>query len=351
MFCTFATMLKDIRELGGIEITSFVEEQGEKPFRARQIQEWLWKKGVTDFDEMSNLPARLRESLKRHFTISRLRIQTEQVSRDKTRKFGFQCPDGLFVEGVLIPSMGRVTACLSSQVGCPLNCSFCATAKLETRRNLSTAEIFDQVILMQEASQKAYGTHLSNLVFMGMGEPLLNYDSVMAAISHMTAEKELGISPSRITLSTAGLTKGIARMAHEKVKFKLAISLHSANDSKRDILMPVNKSNPLSELAKSLKLFHQETGTRISYEYLLMKDFNDSLRDASELAEFCKITPCKINLIEYNPVEGSTHQKTTPERMQAFAEFLGSLNMIVNIRRSRGQDIDAACGQLACKSG
>jgi 23S rRNA (adenine2503-C2)-methyltransferase len=344
-------MLKDIREIDGIEITSFVEAQGEKPFRSRQIKEWLWKSGVTDFDSMGNLPARLRESLKDHFTISGLQIKTEQISRDKTRKFGFQCPDGLLVEGVLIPSMGRVTACLSSQVGCPLNCSFCATARLTSRRNLSVGEIFDQVVMLQNASQEAFGTHLSNLVFMGMGEPLLNYDSVIAAISHMTDEKGLGISPRRITLSTAGLTKGINRLAREKVKFNLAISLHTVNDTKRDSLMPVNKSNPLSELAESLKFFFQETGTRISYEYLLMKDFNDSLKDASELAEFCKITPCKINLIEYNEVEGSKHHKTTPERMQAFVDFLESLNMIVNIRRSRGHDIDAACGQLASKSG
>jgi 23S rRNA (adenine2503-C2)-methyltransferase len=344
-------MLKDLREIAGTEITSFVEAQGEKPFRGRQIMEWLWKNGVTDIDSMSNLPARLRESLKDHFTISGLLINTEQISRDKTRKFGFQCPDGLLVEGVLIPSMGRVTACLSSQVGCPLNCSFCATARLTSRRNLSVGEIFDQVVLLQNASQEAFGTHLSNLVFMGMGEPLLNYDSVIAAISHMTAEKGLGISPRRITLSTAGLTKGINRLAKEKVKFNLAISLHTVNDTKRDSLMPVNKSNPLSELAESLKFFFQETGTRISYEYLLMKDFNDSLKDASELAEFCKITPCKINLIEYNEVEGSKHHKTTPERMQAFVDFLESLNMIVNIRRSRGHDIDAACGQLASKSG
>ncbi len=344
-------MLKDIREVDAAGIISFVEAQGEKPFRGRQIMEWLWKNGVTDFDRMSNLPARLRKSLKEHFTISAILIKTEQTSRDRTRKFGFLCPDGLLVEGVLIPSMGRVTACLSSQVGCPLNCSFCATARLKTRRDLSAGEIFDQVVLLQDASQKAFGTHLSNLVFMGMGEPLLNYDNVLTSISHMTDEKGLGISPRRITLSTAGLTKGITRLAQEKVKFNLAISLHTANDLKRNALMPVNKSNPLTELAESLKLFHQETGTRISYEYLLMKDFNDGLKDARELAEFCKITPCKVNLIEYNEVDGSSHQKTTPERMQAFVDFLASRNMIVNIRRSRGQDIDAACGQLACKSG
>lgn len=344
-------MVKDIREIDMEEITAFVIAQGEKPFRGRQIMEWLWKNGVTDFDGMSNIPARLRASLKEHYTLSGLHIKTEQISRDKTRKYGFLCPDGLLVEGVLIPSMGRVTACLSSQVGCPLNCSFCATARLKTRRDLSAGEIFDQAVLLRDASQKAFGTHLSNLVFMGMGEPLLNYESVVTAISHMTDEKGLAISPKRITLSTAGLTKGIIRLAQDKVRFNLAISLHTANDTKRNALMPVNKSNPLPELAKSLTLFHQETGTRISYEYLLMKDFNDSLRDARELAEFCKITPCKINLIEYNEVSGSLHQKTTPERMQAFVDFLESRNMIVNIRRSRGQDIDAACGQLASKSG
>ena len=344
-------MLKDIRELDDTEISSLVHSLGEKPFRGRQLQEWLWKKGVRDFDSMSNLPAGFRESLKKHFTLAGLNIKTEQVSRDRTRKYAFQGQDGWIVEGVLIPSQGRVTACISSQVGCPLNCSFCATARLMNRRNLSAGEIFDQAVLLQEASRKSFGTHLSNLVFMGMGEPLLNYDAVMAAIYRMTAETGLGISPKRITLSTVGLTKGIAQLAREKVKFNLAVSLHSANNDKRNLLMPVNKSNPLSALSDALKLFHRETGTRITYEYLLMKDFNDGVQDARELAEFCKISPCKINLIEYNTVEGSRHQKTTPDRLEAFMDFLTSRNLVVNIRRSRGQDIDAACGQLAGKSG
>ncbi len=344
-------MQKDIRQVDETEITSFVQALGEKPFRERQIREWLWKNGVKDFDRMSNLPARLRESLKEHYSIPGLLIKTVQASRDETRKFGFMCPDGLTVEGVLIPSRGRVTACLSSQVGCPLNCEFCATARLKLIRNLSAGEIFDQVILLQDASQKTFGTHLSNLVFMGMGEPLLNYDNVSRAISHMTSENGLGISPKRITLSTAGLTKGITQLARDQVKFNLAISLHTANEEKRNTIMPVNQSNPLSALTMAIKRFHQETQTRITYEYLLMKDFNDSLQDAKELAEFCKITPCKINLIEYNEVEGSHHQKATNERLRAFAGFLESKNLIVQIRRSRGNDIDAACGQLACKSG
>ncbi len=344
-------MLKDIRELDDAEIDHFVSAQGEKPFRGRQIREWLWKNGATHFDEMSNLPSGFRESLKKHFTLAGLRIDSEQVSRDKTRKYGFRCPDGLLVEGVLIPSQGRLTACLSSQVGCPLNCGFCATARLKERRNLSTGEIFDQVVLLQNTGSKAFGTHLSNLVFMGMGEPLLNYENVMSAIQHMTDEKGLGISPRRITLSTAGLVKGITRMAREKVRFNLAVSLHSADDAKRNTLMPVNKSNPLDELAGALKLFYHETRSRINYEYLLMKDFNDSLQDARKLAAFCKISPCKINLIDYNDVEGSPYQRSTPEKGLAFREFLESKNLIVNIRRSRGNDIDAACGQLACKTG
>ncbi len=343
-------MPKDIRELDDSEINSFVLAQGEKQFRTRQIMEWLWKKAANDFNQMSNLPASLRKSLEENFTLTGLSVNSEQISRDKTRKYGFQCPDGMLVEGVLIPSQGRVTACLSSQVGCPLNCSFCATASLKTRRNLSAGEIFDQVTILQDHSQKAYKTNLSNLVFMGMGEPLLNYDNVLQAISYMTSEKGLGISPRRITLSTVGLTEGITRLANDRVRFYLAISLHTANDEKRSSLMPVNKSNPLASLADAIKLFHQETSSRITYEYLLMKDFNDSIQDARELAEFCKITPCKINLIEYNEVEGSAYKKTTHERLQAFLDFLESKNLIVNIRRSRGHDIDAACGQLAGKS-
>jgi 23S rRNA (adenine2503-C2)-methyltransferase len=206
-------------------------------------------------------------------------------------------------------------------------------------------------VLLQNASLKAFGAHLSNLVFMGMGEPLLNYENVLSAIQHMTDEMGLGISPRRITLSTAGLVKGITRMARDQVRFNLAVSLHTADDLKRNALMPVNKSNPLDALAEALKLFYQETGSRITYEYLLMKDFNDNLQDARKLAEFCKISPCKINLIEYNDVEGSPYRKSTPEKLQTFREFLESRNLVVNIRRSRGNDIDAACGQLACKTG
>jgi 23S rRNA (adenine2503-C2)-methyltransferase len=339
--------MKDIRELGEEEIREFVIDQDEKPFRAKQIMEWIWKKSVHDFDGMSNIPAGFRALLKENFVIPALKIHTEQVSRDGTRKYGFLGPDNNLVEGVLIPSGQRVTACISSQVGCPLHCRFCATSKLKNRRDLSAGEIFDQVVLLQENSMEAYNRGLSNLVFMGMGEPLLNYDNVLRSVDFITADKGLGMSPRRITLSTAGLIKEIIRLADDKVKFELAVSLHTANNEKRTRIMPVNKSNPLPELAEAIRYFHLETGHRITYEYLMMEDFNDSLDDARELAEFCKITPCKINLIEYNEVPGYSRKKSSPEKMKAFTEFLEAKNLIVNVRRSRGGDIDAACGQLA----
>lgn len=339
--------MNDIRQLGEADITEFITGQGEKSFRARQVMDWLWKNSETDFDKMSNLPAKLRDLLKESFCINALKISQEQSSRDGTRKYGFSASDGLTVEGVLIPSRDRVTACISSQIGCPLKCTFCATGTLSPRRDLLSGEIFDQVSLLQERSHAAYGRGLSNLVFMGMGEPLLNYDNVLRSIHYITSDQGMGISPKRLTLSTAGIIGGIKRLAADRVKFELAISLHTANNDKRNSIMPVNRNNPLPSLSEAIIEFHQATGTRITYEYLLMRDFNDSLEDAKELAGFCRITPCKVNLIEYNEVRGSDQKKALPERMQAFADFLDSRNMVVNVRRSRGEDIDAACGQLA----
>ncbi len=344
-----AKTMRDIRELDEQEIREYLLRQDEKSFRARQIMEWLWKKSVNDFDRMSNLPADLRNSLKENFSIRSLSFRTEQVSRDKTRKYGFSESGGGLVESVLIPSRERVTACISSQTGCKLNCRFCATALISDRRDLSAGEIYDQVSLLQGYSGRHFGRGLTNLVFMGMGEPLLNYSGVLRSIHFITSTVGMGMSPRRITLSTAGLVDGINRLAADRVKFDLAISLHSANNEKRNRIMPVNRSNPLSALAEAIRNFTRETGRRITYECLLMKDFNDSLEDAQELAEFCRISPCKVNLIEFNEVPGIPYKRTTPERMQAFGEFLEARNMIVNIRRSRGADIEAACGQLAGK--
>lgn len=339
--------MRDIRELDEQEILEFVLKQDEKPFRARQIMEWIWKKSAGDFGQMSNLPAGFRNALRENFSISSLELKTGQASRDGTRKYGLAGTDGNLVESVLIPSRDRVTACISSQTGCRLNCSFCATARLKNCRDLTTGELYDQVSIMQEQTKKTYDRGLTNLVFMGMGEPLLNYDNVLRSIHYITSETGMGMSPRRITLSTAGLVDGINRLAKDRVKFDLAVSLHTANNEKRNQIMPVNRSNPVSALSKAILNFHRQTGLRITYEYLIMMDFNDGPEDAKELAEFCRITPCKVNLIEYNEVPGNPFRKTTPERLTAFKEFLESKNMIVNIRRSRGSDIDAACGQLA----
>jgi 23S rRNA (adenine2503-C2)-methyltransferase len=344
-------MLTDIRKKDIDGIAVFLKELGEKAFRAKQIHEWLWIKNARSFDEMTNLPLGLRKDLCKHFTIRGLGMDREMVSSDKTRKYGFRTYDDLLVEGVLIPSSDRVTACISSQVGCPLNCSFCATAKLRQRRNMDAGEIVDQVHLLQERSMEAYHRKLSNLVFMGMGEPLLNYEEVMRAVSMIISPGGLGFSPRRLTLSTVGIADGIRRLGDDGVRFPLAVSLHTADDELRSKIMPVNRSNPLSRLSKAISYFHEKTGTRVTYEILLMNDINDSIADAVKLAEFCRITPCKINLIEYNRVDGSPYKSSPPGRMKAFADYLETKNLVVNVRRSRGHDIEAACGQLAGRAG
>jgi 23S rRNA (adenine2503-C2)-methyltransferase len=250
---------------------------------------------------------------------------------------------------VLIPSENRSTACISSQAGCALKCLFCATGKLKFRRDLTAGEIFDQVVEIEKIAKEINDKKLSNIVLMGMGEPLLNYDNVLCAIERISSDNGLGYSASRITISTAGIVKMIRKLADDGIKCNLAVSLHTADNFKRDQIMPLNKSNPLEELAGAIKYFHQKTGIRITYEYLLMKDFNDTHKDARQFAEFCKISPCKINLIEYNEVKGSPFKRSDPERTRSFKEFLESRNLVVNLRKSRGADIDAACGQLAGK--
>jgi 23S rRNA (adenine2503-C2)-methyltransferase len=339
--------MQDIRELKLAEVEDFFNNIDEKGFRAKQVYEWLWKNHVTGFNQMTNLSLSLRNKLAEHFYFRSLQIMTTQVSTDGTRKFGFKTYDNYIVEGVLIPAVNRATACISSQAGCAMNCSFCATGKIKFRRDLSAGEIFDQVAAIEETAKEINDKKLSNIVLMGMGEPLLNYDNVLEAIERISAADGLGYSPSRITISTAGIVKMIRKLADDGTKCNLAVSLHTADNFKRDQIMPLNKSNPLGELSGAIKYFHQKTGTRINYEYILLKDFNDTLKDARQFAEFCKVSPCKINLIEYNEVKGSPFKRSTPERTKSFREFLESRNLIVNLRKSRGADIDAACGQLA----
>jgi 23S rRNA (adenine2503-C2)-methyltransferase len=342
---------RDIRQLSLLELTAYLEELGEKKYRAKQIYEWLWKSPAGSFEAMSNLSKELREKLIEAFTYHTLKLKVQQESNDHTIKAGFELYDNLMIEGVLIPSDSRVTACISSQVGCALNCAFCATGKLKFTRDLEASEIFDQAVLLEKLSVEKYGHSLDNIVLMGMGEPLLNYENVLAAIEKLTDPKGLNIASRRITLSTSGIADKIRVLADQQVKFNLAVSLHTADNLKRSAIMPVNKSNDLKALVSAIKYFHQKTGSRVTLEYLLLGGFNDTKEDAIKLASFCKNFPCKVNLIEYNPIDNSDFRKSSKESTDAFYSFLASKNMVVLVRRSRGKDIDAACGQLANKSG
>jgi len=345
------TTKRNIRNLSFPEMQDFLTEQGEKAFRAKQLYEWLWQKSARSFDSMTNLSKSLRELLEQHFELPAVTVAEEQISSDMTIKNAFRLADGKITEGVLIPTPKRMTACISSQIGCSLSCKFCATGRLKLMRNINFDEIYDQVAIIKEQAEKHYNRPLSNIVYMGMGEPLLNYSQVLKSIERITAEDGLGMSPKRITISTAGIAKLIKRLGDDEVKFNLALSLHAANDEKRSKLMPINDQNNLETLADALKHFFEKTQSRVTFEYIIFRDFNDEIEDARELAEFCKNVPCKINIIEYNPIDDGEFQQADPEKVDRFAAFLESKNLIVNVRRSRGKDIDAACGQLANKNG
>ena len=341
---------KNIRSYTLDELKSFFSENGEKTFRALQVWDWLWKKHVSSFDEMSNLSLKNREWLNQHFEIQKLVCEDAQISSDGTIKNAFKLHDGNIVEGVLIPTTTRMTACISSQVGCSLTCAFCATGKLKRMRNLEPDEIYDQVVFIKNQAQQKYGINLSNIVYMGMGEPLLNYKNTLQSIAHITSPDGLGMSPSRITVSTAGIAKMIMKLADDDVKFNLALSLHAANDEKRNKIMPINEQNSIEALKEALKYFYEKTQTRVTYEYIIFDNFNDTPQDAKELANFCFNIPCKVNIIEYNSIGDDDFKQAKDENVSYFKNYLESKGVIVNVRRSRGKDIDAACGQLANKN-
>lgn len=341
---------KDIRKLSLQEIKDFLVQQGEQGFRGKQIYEWLWKKSVHSFDQMTNLSVNLRQKLSDHFVIHPVAIDKKQISSDGTVKSAFRLHDTHLIEGVLIPADDRMTACVSSQVGCSLTCKFCATGYMERKRNLEASEIYDQVVHIRNQAEAQYHTPLTNIVYMGMGEPLLNYANVLKSIEHITSPEGLNMSPKRITVSTAGIAKMIKKLGDDQVKFNLALSLHAANDVKRNQIMPINESNSLVALKEALQHFYKQTGTRVTYEYIVFYNFNDTLEDARELYEFTKHTPCKVNIIEYNPIAEAKFVNTTEDSLSKFAAFLEKKGVIVNVRRSRGKDIDAACGQLAGKT-
>jgi len=340
---------KNIRELKLEELINFLKNQNIPSYRAKQIHEWLWKKRAVNFNEMTSLSLSLRDLLEQNFSLNAVKIHKAERSNDGTIKYSLKLHDSKLVEGVLIPSKKRLTACISSQVGCSLSCTFCATGTLKLERNLNYAEIYDQIFILNEEALLNFGKPLSNIVYMGMGEPLLNYENLLKSIELVSSKNGLSMSPKRITVSTAGIAKMIKKLADDEVRFNLAISLHSSDDKKREEIMPINKSINLEELKESIKYFFEKTGTRITYEYILLKDINDSLDDAHELVKFCKSTPCKVNLIEYNSVDNIPFQKASNNKTEKFINFLNEKNVIVNLRRSKGKDINAACGQLVNK--
>lgn len=340
---------KDIRKLSLDQIQEFCLEHKMPKFRSQQIWEWLWKKRAVSFKEMTSLSKGMRELFANNFTINAIKIHKAEKSIDGTIKYSLQLYDELLVEGVIIPSKNRLTACVSSQVGCSLACEFCATGTMKFDRNLSASEIYDQVFILNEEAISNFGKPLSNIVFMGMGEPLLNYKALLRSVKFITTEQGLGMSPKRITVSTAGIAKMIMKLADDDVRFNLAISLHTASNSKRDVLMPLNQKIKLEMLSEAVQYFYDKTGSRITYEYILFKDLNDSLEDAQKLVQFAKVSPCKINLIEYNTVDDLPYKKSSNKVTENFIKFLEEKKLIVNLRRSKGKDIAAACGQLVNK--
>jgi len=340
----------NIRDLSLDQMQEAFVAKGEKAFRAKQVHDWVWRLSAKSFDDMTNLSLPFRQWLKDEFALHILSATDIQKSNDGTIKTAIKLYDNNVVESVLIPTPKRMTACISSQVGCSLSCKFCATGKMDRVRNLNPDEIYDQVVEIKNLAQEHFNQNLSNIVLMGMGEPLLNYKNVLKAVEMISSDKGLGMSPKRITLSTAGLSKQIKQLADDGVRFNLALSLHAANDEKRSKIMPINEHNSLDSLAEALRYFHQHTQNRITFEYIVFRDFNDELIDAQELAEFCKNVPCKINIIEYNPIDDAEFQQADADKVDRFAAYLESKNLVVNVRRSRGKDIDAACGQLANKN-
>ena len=340
---------KDIRALSKEQLRDFFVAHQDKAFRGNQVYEWLWSKGAHSFDDMTNVSKETRLMLEENFVINHIKVDTMQRSSDGTVKNAVRLHDGLVVESVLIPTNTRTTACVSSQVGCSLDCNFCATARLKRMRNLEPGEIYDQVIAIDKESRLYYNHPLSNIVFMGMGEPLMNYNNVLKAISMITSNEGLGMSPKRITLSTSGVPKMIKKLADDEVKFKLAVSLHSAIDEIRSRIMPFSANFPLSELRESLEYWYSKTKSKITYEYVVWKGINDNKESVDALVKFCKYVPCKVNLIEYNPIDDGEFQQASDESINAYINALTANDIVAKVRRSRGKDIDAACGQLANK--
>ncbi|MGB5553242.1 MAG: 23S rRNA (adenine(2503)-C(2))-methyltransferase RlmN [Flavobacteriaceae bacterium] len=341
---------KDIRALTREQLRDFFVAQGDQAFRGNQVYEWLWQKSAHTFDGMTNLSKSTRDMLEANFVINHIKVDQMQRSADGTIKNAVRLHDDLIVESVLIPTKTRTTACVSSQVGCSLDCKFCATARLKRMRNLNPDEIYDQVVAIDNESRLYFERPLSNIVFMGMGEPLMNYNNVLKAIDKITSPEGLGMSPKRITVSTSGVPKMIKKMADDGVKFKLAVSLHSAIDEIRTSIMPFNANFTLADLREALQYWYGKTKSRITYEYVVWEGINDTQNDVDALVEFCRFAPSKVNLIEYNPIDDGAFKQASSTAIDRYVSTLERNGIVVTVRRSRGKDIDAACGQLANKS-
>jgi 23S rRNA (adenine2503-C2)-methyltransferase len=349
MLSSSKNIKNDLRLLSKAQLTDIVLSYGAKKSRALLIYDWLWKQGAVTFDEMTTVPTPIRERLASEFFIQPITEHKIQRSEDGTIKGRYRLHDGHLIEAVLIPmpSENRYTVCVSTQVGCSLTCSFCATGRLERVRNLDAGEIFDQVVAINRHSLATFGQPLTNIVYMGMGEPLLTYPNVMRSIELIT--EGLKFAPKRITVSTAGIAKMIVKAADDKVKFNLALSLHAADDEKRHQIMPINASNNLESLVEAVAYFCKIRKKRVTLEYIAFQNFNDSLEDAANLVRICKQFPCFVNILEYNPIDNAPFLKSAEENIERFANYLHQNGVMVTYRKSRGRDIDAACGQLANK--
>lgn len=333
--------LKDL-PLGGLE--SRIKSLKEPPYRARQIFEWIYQKRARSFGDMTDLPARLRAYLADKFRITTSEIIKKQVSKsDGTRKYLFGLEDGETVEAVDIPARERETACLSSQVGCAFGCKFCASGLLGIKRDLRCGEILDQILGIQDDIN---GRRITNVVIMGTGEPLANYDNVIGAIEVMNSPHGLGIGARKITVSTAGYIPGIKRYTQESRQFELSVSLHAADDRTRSMLMPINKRFPLEDLMKACREYTRQKGRIITFEYILIKDVNSSAKAARNLAGLLKGLNCKVNLIPFNAVADSAFAPPSSKEVEDFHGALEDGGINATVRAQRGADIDAACGQL-----
>lgn len=341
---------RDIRAFTKTQLQEYFISVDEPKFRATQVYEWLWQKSAKSFDDMTNLSLSLRQKLESEFVINHISVDEMQRSSDGTIKNAVRLYDQNVVESVLIPTEKRITACVSSQVGCSLDCHFCATGQLKRMRNLNADEIYDQVVAVKNEAETFFDRPLTNIVFMGMGEPLMNYKNVMEAVDKITSPEGLNMSPKRITVSTVGLAKMIKKLADDEVKFNLAVSLHSARDVVRDSIMPINLKNPVADLAEALKYWYKKTGKRVTYEYVVWKGVNDKPEDIAALVKFCHHIPCKVNLIEYNPTDDERFQQADTSALNAYIAALEAKDIVAKVRKSRGKDIDAACGQLANKN-